>query len=269
MIPKIVPPLLGAAVLVTRPAEQAGPLCTQIEALAGEALRFPAIAIEPLDAPPAEPCDLAVFVSVNAVAYGRHLLPPPGTVRVAAIGKATAAALRAAGIAVDYVPDAGFTSEDLLAHPDLRLSAGMRALIVRGNGGRELLRETFAAHGLEVQVREVYRRVQPAVDPTNLASLEARWAEGEVDVVTLTSVVTFENLRAMLSERGRELLQSTPVLVVSERIAAAVRATGHRGEIIVAPGADEASMIGALTRWYARARDPLKPDPRRSPEKST
>jgi uroporphyrinogen-III synthase len=262
MIPKIVPPLLGATVLVTRPAEQAGPLCARIEALGGEALRFPTIAIEPLVASPAEPCDLVVFVSVNAVAHGKQLLPALGPVRVAAIGKATAAALREAGIAVDYVPEAGFTSEDLLAHPDLRLTAGMRALIIRGDGGRELLRETFGARGLDVQVREVYRRVRPPVAPAALTALEARWAEGEIDIVTLTSVVTFEHLRAMLSEHGRDMLQTTPVLVVSQRIATAVRAAGHRGDVIVAPAADETSIIGALERWYARAREPLRPQPR-------
>lgn len=258
MIPKVIPPLTGLSVLVTRPAAQADALCTQIERHGGTAVRFPTIAIEPLEAPPIESCDLAVFVSVNAVHHGKQLLPNPFEGRVAAIGKATAAALRDAQIRIDYVPSAGFTSEDLLAHPELQLTPGMRAVIVRGEGGRELLHEAFAARGLIVESRNVYRRVQPIIEDAARSALEDRWAEGDIDVVTLTSVATLEHLQAMLSEQGRKLLQSTPVLVVSERIAQAARAAGIEAPIIVAAAADDASIVGALARWSARAREPVR-----------
>jgi uroporphyrinogen-III synthase len=258
MIPKVIPPLTGLTVLVTRPAGQADALCAHIERFGGTPLRFPTIAIEPVEAPAAEPCDLVVFVSVNAVMHGKHLLTSIGSTRVAAIGKATAASLRDAKIDVDYVPAAGFTSEALLAHPALRLEPGMRALIVRGEGGRELLRDTFAASELIVQTREVYRRVRPNVDPAARDALESAWAEDNVDVVTLTSVATLENLQAMLSERGGALLRSSRVLVVSERIREAARAAGLEGEIIAAPAADDASIVGALAQWRMRARTPVQ-----------
>jgi len=66
MIPKIVPPLIGLGVLVTRPAGQAQTLYAEIERLGGTAHKFPTIAIEPLAAAAAAPCDLVVFASVNA-----------------------------------------------------------------------------------------------------------------------------------------------------------------------------------------------------------
>jgi uroporphyrinogen-III synthase len=258
MIPKVIPPLTELTVLVTRPAGQADALCAHIERSGGTALRFPTIAIEPLEAPAAEPSDLVVFVSVNAVTHGKHLLASIGSTRVAAIGKATAASLRDAKIDVDYVPTAGFTSEALLAHPDLKLEPGMRALIVRGEGGRELLRDTFVANELIVQSREVYRRVRPDVDAGARDALEVAWADGGVDVVTLTSVATLENLLAMLSERGRELLRSTAVLVVSERIREAAQGVALEGEIIVAPAADDASIVGTLAQWRTRSRMPMR-----------
>lgn len=255
MIPKVVPPLTDVSVLVTRPAQQAESLCALIEQSGGRAIRFPTIGIEPQSAPPAERCDLVIFASTNAVEHGWRLLAPNAQMKVAAIGKATAAALKAVNIAVDYVPEAGFTSEALLAHPELALAPGMQALIVRGEGGREFLQAELTSRGLTVQTREVYRRVQPVIDPGARDALETEWGEGGVDVVTLTSVATLDHLRDMLSERGRTLLESTVLLVVSERIREAARSANLQGAILVAPAADDASIVGTLANWHARARD--------------
>ena len=133
-------------------------------------------------------------------------------------------------MAADIVPEAGFTSEALLAHPQLQLTSGARVLIVRGEGGRELLKETFVAHGMSVETREVYRRVRPQVDAARVAEVEARWSDDGIDVVTATSIETLENLQAMLTERGRQLLSSTALLVPSRRIVAAAVGAGLRGE---------------------------------------
>jgi uroporphyrinogen-III synthase len=256
VIPKVVPPLIDLTVLVTRPATQCGPLCAEIVRLGGAAIAFPAITIEPLvlEARSLAAHDLVVFVSVNAVTYGAKLVQKAAGMRVAAIGKATAAALAAAQLAPDIVPESGFTSEALLAHPDLGLAAGARVLIVRGEGGRELLHETFAANGMLVETLEVYRRTRPAVDERALAELETRWIDEGIDVVTVTSVETLENLRAILTERGRELLREATLLAPSRRIIDHAASMGLRGGTILARGADDAAMIGALVRWRTRER---------------
>lgn len=254
MIPKVMPPLAELTVLVTRPAEQAAALCEQITQHGGTAIAFPAVEIEAVAATVASGHDLVVFVSVNAVAHGVHLIDKAPTTRVAAIGKATAAALAQASLPADIVPEAGFNSEALLAHPDLTLASGARVLIVRGAGGRELLQESFVARGLQVETREVYRRVRPIIDESSRDALEERWLNEGIDVVTVTSIETLHNLIQMLSERGRELLRNTVLLVASRRIAEAAKAAGLDGLTIVAKGADDASMIGALAQWRTRAR---------------
>jgi uroporphyrinogen-III synthase len=76
-----------------------------------------------------------------------------------------------------------------------------------------------------------------------------------IDVVTATSIETLHNLHEILSERGRQLLREATLLVASRRIAEAAAASGLKGAVIVANGADDASMIGALARWRTRARD--------------
>ena len=55
---------------------------------------------------------------------------------------------------------------------------------MRLKGGRELLRDTFAAQGMLVETREVYRRVRPNVDAAKVAEVETRWADEGIDVVT-------------------------------------------------------------------------------------
>jgi len=258
VIPKVVPPLTGLTVLVTRPAAQCAMLCAQIEGQGGSAIAFPAVEIEPVAvqaaAVAAADYDLVVFVSVNAVEHGAQQVIKSARTRIAAIGRATAAALAAAELAADIVPEAGFNSEALLAHPELQLTSGARVLIVRGEGGRELLRDTFAEHGMVVETREVYRRVRPNVDAAKVAEVEARWSDEGIDVVTATSIETLQNLQALLTEHGRQLLSGTALLVPSRRIVAAAVSAGLRGEAIVAAGADDASMIGALAQWRMRAR---------------
>ncbi|HET9444860.1 MAG TPA: uroporphyrinogen-III synthase, partial [Steroidobacteraceae bacterium] len=180
MIPRVVPPLTGLTVLVTRPAVQCAVLCAEIERQGGSAIAFPAVEIEPVAAQAtvaSADYDLVVFVSVNAVEHGARQVTRTTRTRIAAIGRATAAALAAAELAADIVPEAGFTSEALLAHPQLQLATGARVLIVRGEGGRELLKDTFVANGMAVETREVYRRVRPNVAAGRVAEVEARWAD--------------------------------------------------------------------------------------------
>jgi uroporphyrinogen-III synthase len=254
MIPKVMPPLAELTVMVTRPAQQAAGLCEEITRTGGTAIAFPAVEIAPMSASRASGHDLIVFVSVNAVAHGVQLIDKSPTARIAAIGKATAAALAQTSLPADIVPEAGFNSEALLAHPDLTLASDARVLIVRGSGGRELLQESFAARGLVVETREVYQRVRPTIDAAVVNVLEERWSSEGIDVVTATSIETLHNLIAILTERGRALLGKTTLLVASQRIAEAAQAAGLNGTVLVANGADDASMIGTLAQWRTRAR---------------
>lgn len=258
MIPHPVPPLRGVAVLVTRPAAQAAKLCELIRAAGGEAVEYPAIAIEPLtldaaqreaDAP-----DWLIFTSVNAVQHGLPQCKRTDATRIAAIGKTTAAALEARDVRVDAQPERGSTSEDLLAHPAFNQVAKQRVQIVKGVGGREHLRETLTQRGALVSVAEVYRRVRPTVEPSQTEQLETRWRHEGIDIVTITSVETLENLLSMLTESGKALLRSTPFVAISERIVAAARAQGMSGDSVLSRAADDESIVGAIAAWHARAR---------------
>ena len=254
MIPAVIPPLSGLSVLVTRPMPQAERLATAIQQHGGETYLLPAIAINPLVAQSESPYDLIVFVSVHAVEHGASRIVKTETMRIAAIGSATAAALELAGLKANVVPEQGFTSESLLAHPDLGVQTQSRILIVKGRGGRELLRESFVAHGCSVDLLEVYERTLPTLDVLHRDELETLWVSGEIHVITATSVDTLQNLRMLLSDRGNDLLATTALIVPSARVAKAAVELGMRGDVIVANGADDEAIVNALARWHARAR---------------
>src|SRR4051812_48674152 len=102
-------PLAGVGVVITRPRPAAEALAATLAGAGARTFVFPALAIEPIADDPGlrsaiarlPHCHLAIFVSANAVEHGLAAAGgaatwPPGT-RVAAIGQATAQALRNSG----------------------------------------------------------------------------------------------------------------------------------------------------------------------------
>jgi uroporphyrinogen III methyltransferase/synthase len=127
-------------IVVTRAAAQAEPLAERLEALGHEVVRCPLIRVEPLGDGPVDPTpyDWVVVTSPNGAAeLARRLAAPPA--HLAAIGPATADALRSLGLRVDLVP-AVSTQEGLLAE----LPPG-RVLLAAAEGARRLLVDERAA----------------------------------------------------------------------------------------------------------------------------
>jgi uroporphyrinogen-III synthase len=265
--------LTGVGVLVTRPAGQSAPLARALDGLGARVIEVPLLAIEPPRDPEAarakldriETFDLAVFVSANAVGGAMALLAPgrtiPAGLPLAAVGRATAAALRAHGLEPTLVPGARQDSEGLLALPALQDPgiAGRRVLIVRGEGGRELLADTLRARGAAVEYAQVYRRTRAPVDP---AALDALAAAGAIDVVLVSSGAALEGLIEALAPRAHPWLERVTLVVPSERVAQQARGHGPAWAVLVAPGPDDASVLRALVDW--RAAGGTTPGPRAS-----
>jgi uroporphyrinogen-III synthase len=248
----VISALNGARILVTRPAAQAEKLCNLIEQHGGVPIRFPTLEIVQTQPDPdllaqAAASDWLIFTSSNAVdfaikAFGGKM-PALRTFKVAAVGSATATALRQSGWPVDCVPASDFSSEGLLAEPDLQTIAGMRCMIVRGVGGREKLAESLRSRGAEAVYLEVYSRRQPSADRENL---RADIALGRLDAVTITSVEALQNLLAMLDAESTVLLKSILLVVVSERIGQAAENFGFK-QIAVSEQPTDAAILETLT----------------------
>ena len=249
--------LEGLGVLVTRPEPQAGPLARRLAAEGARVYRLPAIELLPREdrarqraaLGPIDRFHWIVFVSANAVRFGVALLEGRRDLKLAAVGPATAAALNHAGFRVALVPQGGYDSEHLLASPELRNVRGLRVLIVRGDGGRELLAGELAARGAEIAYAEVYERRCARPVPGAVAAVEAEWAGGAIDVVTATSVELLRCLYEMLSPAGRALLDRTALLAGGPRIGAVARQIGIAGPLIVAARPDDDGLMDALLKW--------------------
>jgi len=244
--------LAGLSVLVTRPAQQSEGLCELIQAARGRPVRFPALEIRgPADKHAARVAlagasraDVLIFVSANAVQYAFPLLPEqlPLNVEIAAVGGATAQALRQAGLDPTLVPER-MDSEGLLALPQLRNVHGRSVYILRGDGGRELLFDTLRERGAEVHQVEVYRRQIPR-HPAGIANLLRNWSQ-LVQVVTVSSNAVLDNLFTLLGEEGAALLRSTPLVVVSQRVASHAVELGCEA-VYVANSARDADVLATL-----------------------
>lgn len=248
--------LNGIGVLVTRPAHQAGPLCDLITAAGGKPICFPTLAIRDTSDSPAvntllarlSDYQLAIFISPNAVRYGlaaitRHGGLPPG-LRLATVGNASAIALqRELGRLPDIVPKDNYDSEALLALPALQQIYGHHILILRGEGGRELLAETLRQRGASVDYAEVYRRERP--EP---CSAEQDWLE-KADIITITSSEALQNLIAMTPAELRPRLLGKPLVVISKRTAQLAEELGfHHSPILTSRAGDDA-ILKAICDW--------------------
>jgi len=243
-------------VLVTRPAHQAGTLCDRITAAGGRPVCFPLLAICDLTDTPevsarlARLADyqLAIFISPNAVTLGLHAIsrqgPLPPTLKLATVGKGSARSLQQIlGRAPDIVPAQRYDSEGLLAHPALQQVAGQHVLILRGEGGRELLADTLRQRGAMVDYVELYRRECP---PPEVA--ESDWLK-KTDIITVTSGEALQNLVALTEETDRPMLLAKPLLVVSERTATLARDLGFTQSAILSESAGDDAIVQALIVW--------------------
>src|SRR5690606_1055685 len=182
-------------------AEQAGPLVDALRRRGAEPLVVPTIAI-------ADPPDggAALQEAVAGVTAGRYAwvvltsangaerflgaLPDAralGGVQVAAIGPATAEAVRRFSIVPDLVPGE-YVAESLLeAFPDPPAQGPARVLLARAARARDVLPEGLRARGREGDVVEAYRTVRPPVDEAQRQAVLA------ADVVTFTSSSTVDH----------------------------------------------------------------------------
>ena len=245
-------PLTGLNIVVTRPREQAADLVRRIEHLGGKPLLFPLLEIMAVRDDQAlreqisrlEQADLAIFISPNAVRYGMAAIRAsgalPASLKIATIGQGSAKALHELGVAHVIVPAGRFDSEGLLALSELQNVAGMRVMIFRGDGGRELLGETLKARGAKVEYVTCYLRSKSDLDVGALRT-------SMPDALTVTSSEALCHLRETLDEAQCEVLRAIPLFLPHERIAEAARQQGWQHVVVTGSGDD--GLMSGLIAW--------------------
>ncbi len=241
-------------ILVTRPKNQADNLCKLIEKIGGTPVKFPVLEIIPV-----EPFDeikrtlnalhqyqWLFFVSTNAVNFALRAnngkIDCSEQTRIVAVGQTTAKALRNAGLNVDLVPEQQFNTEAILAMPQMQELNGQSCLIVRGQGGRELLAQTLEERGAQVYYLEVYRRIMPETDT---GSVEKLLHQNQLDVITITSGEALNNLLKMLDSSIHRQLLATPLAVISQRIGKLAVERGFK-QVFVSEKPADTALVKAI-----------------------
>jgi uroporphyrinogen-III synthase len=189
----------GPAVVITRPRAQAAGLAAAVAAMGRTPVLLPLLEIAPLPDQSnlknvltgLADYALVAFVSPNAIdAAFAHIDAWPDGVTLAVLGEGSRAALAEHGVTDANARiaspglDAGSDSESLLRALDLASLAGRRVLIVRGESGRELMADGFAAAGAMVTTVAAYRRRVPPMDAVLAATLHGLLATPADWIVT-------------------------------------------------------------------------------------
>jgi uroporphyrinogen III methyltransferase / synthase len=257
-------PLFGKTAVVTRTREQASTLVELLAEAGARCLEIPTLEIAPpddfgpLDAALARLADYdwLVFTSANGVsAFFQRLFDKGldvralGRAKLAAIGPATAEALRMRGLVADVVP-ARFVAEDLAAALLPRLAPGSRVLLARAQAAREVLPETLAQAGIQVEVAPVYQARQPAGIPE---AARPFIESGQIDLLTFASSATVHNFAALVGrEKFQELAQNAIVAAIGPITAASLAEYGLAPQIQPADFTIPA-LAEAIIRFYADA----------------
>ena len=118
------------------------------------------------------------------------------SLKVAAVGEATAEAARKAGFAVAFVPES-YVAESLVDGLANR-ARGRKILLARAVVARDVIPDALKAAGAQVDVVDAYRNVMPEGAPE---LLRKALAEG-IDAVTFTSSSSVTNLAGAARRPG-------------------------------------------------------------------
>jgi uroporphyrinogen III methyltransferase/synthase len=243
------PTLAGLTVLVPRAREQAGELSALLRSRGAEPLEVPAIEIRPVTSTAeldravedlaAGRFDWVVLTSVNGVAALRDRAEAAGRgpgalgpARVAAVGPATEAALRAWGVTPDLVPEVATTAA--LGHA---FEAGSgRVLLARADLANPELAVLLRAKGWDpVEVVAYHTVPVSTLDPAARRRLD----DGQVDWVAFTASST---VTGFLKGYGGPPPAATRVAAIGPVTAATAGSAGVR----VAATATEHTIPGLV-----------------------
>ncbi len=235
--------------LVVRPAAQAtelaqllrrhghAPLCCPLlETVAGSDL--------PRLADMLQEADIVIAVSIHAVHFAHDFLLQTGLtwphIEYFAVGQASADAFAEVGVRAIYPDDP--RSEGLLALPELQLVSGKRVVILRGNGGRDLIASTLASRGALVHYCAAYERHYPEFDGE---ALTRHWQAAGLDSLLVTSGELLQRLLELVPASQQPWLFDRLLVVPSPRVAEMASAAGFI-HITIAQGASNQALMAAL-----------------------
>jgi len=235
-------PLAGRRILITRARDQAAVFSSSLRELGAEVIELPTIEI----VPPAswKGLDRAIdqiasynwliFTSANGVNFfwqrwkerNKDRLPP--SLKICAIGPATAYQLIEKDIKVHYTPKE-FIAEAILKGFERSAPKGKRILLARAEEARDVLPKGLRKIGGKVDVVEAYRTIKPKGGSKRLRQLLAK---GKIDAITFTSSSTVNHFAELLRKEDlQKLLSGVVIACIGPITARTAKGWGMRVQI--------------------------------------
>jgi uroporphyrinogen-III synthase len=183
-------------------------------------------------------CGWVVFTSATAVPIAVEAAADLlARSHLAAVGEATAAALRSHGLTVDLVP--AEASADALAEALAEWAAGDMVVVLGAEGGRDVIAPRLRRAGATVELVILYRSVVPegAVDRLRAALATAP------DAVVFSSGSAVRHTSMALD--GARPPATTVAVCIGSTTAVAARGAGWP-EVLVAPEATATALVSTL-----------------------
>jgi uroporphyrinogen III methyltransferase/synthase len=179
--------------------------------------------------------------------------PFPSSLKVCAIGPATAYQLKEKEIRVDYTPKE-FIAEAILEGFEKMAIKGRRILLARAKKARDVLPKGLRKMGAEVDVVEVYRTVKPRGGSKRLKQL---LTEGKINAIIFTSSSTVNHFAELLQKEDlRILLQGMVIACIGPVTARTAKGLGMKVQIqpkeYTIPG-----LTKAIAAYFASHPSPL------------
>ncbi len=248
----------GKKILITRAREQSTEFATKLRNFGAKVIAFPTIEILPPTSwkevdraiGQLKSYDWAIFTSANGVHFfwqrliekrkNNRLL---SSLKICAIGPATANRLKKKGARIAYIPQE-FVAESILKGFGKMDLKGKRILLARAKVARDILPKGLKKMGAEVDVVEVYRTVKPRGGTKRLIRL---LTDEIIDVITFTSPSTVNHFAELLKREDiKRLLKGMVIACIGPITAKAARRWGMRVQI-----QPKQYTIPALTRAIA------------------
>ena len=254
-------PLAGRRIVITRRREQTEGLREALRKKGATVVEFPTIALatprswRPLDETirRLKSYNWVVFTSANGVDSFWQRLARQGKgaralrrARIAAIGPATAAALKRHRVRATVVPDE-YRAEGLIKALEKEHWQGQRVLLARAAAARAVLPQALRRQGARVDVVDAYRTVLPPVGKRRIHKVFGR---RKPDAITFTSSSTVRNFFALLGRpQARRALASVAVASIGPITSRTARALGLRVGVEANPYTVPA-LVTALEKYF-------------------
>jgi len=257
-------PLAGKRVVITRALEQSQPLVDALREAGAESILFPLVAFAPTDnLAELDAClknsarfDWVFFTSQNALravqqrcaAMDLPLTKVFSGVKIAAVGPATAEAVTAAGLAVNFISriHTGVALAEELSAEEKR----KRVFLPRSDRANPDLIEVLNLHGWQVTPVIAYKTISPDADSP---VVEASLLRGDADAILFFSPSAVHHLRDLLGlQRFRDLSRQSIFVAIGPVSENALKAEGI-DRLLQAADTSVSAAVSTLANYFAKA----------------